>query len=778
MEKSDRKWYQHPALVITKQAFSAVVKILLTVMLIGVITTCLVVSVLAIYVSTNFDGAQNLPNLSQVSSESSSYIYVLDPETNEWKEDMKLQGANQIWTPLEEMPIYMKYAIIAIEDERYLDHNGVDWKRTVSAFANEVLKYLNLSDSTYGGSTITQQLIKILNEKNTPDQRRIEVKITEILQALELERGTSYSKDDIVEAYLNIMPMSENIVGVGYAATAYFDKDLIDCSLAECALLASVTNNPSMYDPYERPEAARRRQRLVLAKMYECGFITEDEYKQALGEELVFRRRNSTSAVQDYYVDMVIEEVIKDLMEKYGYSYSYAQTMVFYGGLNIYSAENKKEQATVEAVYKDDTKSPYPAKIEGDLEDPQTGLFVMDYDGRVVATIGARGEKTANRIQNFSTQTLRQPGSAIKPLSVFALAVDYDIIHYSSMVRDCYLTMPDGSKWPTNYKKKPADNGDVLITYAVQNSYNTVPARLLQTITPKKSFDFLKDSLGFDSLYRTYMDANGTVFTDMDMAPLALGAFTQGVTVREMCAAYQIFGNGGVYNEPWCYYSVTQGDAVLLEHNANSYQVISEESAYIVNRLLQEVVFGEEGSGRDIRNSWKGWEFFAKTGTTSGTDNGDRDVYFCGGTPRYVAASWFGYAYNKNLRSAQKAARPLMNAAMVALHKGMDAMSFDMPETVVELEYCKETGLLATDKCKKTLVGVYKKNYMPAECTHGAPPTDPSNGSTTSTSGTTDPSASDSSTSASDTTSTTGSTSATTAGTASTTGTTASTSAQ
>jgi penicillin-binding protein 1A len=320
------------------------------------------------------------------------------------------------------------------------------------------------------------------------------------------------------------------------------------------------------------------------------------------------------------------------------------------------------------------------------------------------------------------------------------------------------------------------------MTYAVQNSYNTVPARLLQVITPKKSFDFLKNSLGFDSLYRTYLDADGTVFTDMDMAPLALGAFTQGVTVREMCAAYQIFGNGGVYNEPWCYYSVTQGEAVLLEKDSTPYQVISPESAYIVNRWLQEVVFGEQGSGRDIRNSWKGWEFFAKTGTTSGTDNGDRDVYFCGGTPRYVAASWFGYAYNKNLRSAQKAARPLMNAAMVALHKGMDKMAFEVPDGIIEAKYCKDTGLLATKDCKKTLVGVYKENFMPGECTlHGAivPPTDPSNGSTTSPSGTTDPSATGSSTGTSNIFgSTTGSTSATSSSTGTTSGTTAGTSAQ
>ncbi|MBQ8751613.1 MAG: penicillin-binding protein [Clostridia bacterium] len=631
MGNTKRKWYHHPAISITKKAFSAVAKIFLTVLLVGIITVSLVVSVMAVYVTVNFDGTENLPDLNQVHAEGSSHIYVQDEKTGEWVQDMKLQGANQLWTSLEDMPVYMKYAIIAIEDERYLEHNGVDWKRTISAFVNEVLTYLNLADTRFGGSTITQQLVKILNDRNSPEKRRIENKITEILQSLELEKGTTYSKDDIIEAYLNIMPMSENIVGVGYAANVYFDKDLKDCTLAECALLAGVTNNPSLYDPYERPEAARRRQRLVLTKMYECGFITEDEYKQAMGEEIVMRRRTSVNAVTDYYEDMVIEAVIEDLMEKYGYSYNYAQTIVFYGGINIYSAEIKSEQAAVEAIYADESN--YPKKIEGDLEDPQTGLFIMNYDGRVAVTIGARGEKTASRIQNRSTQTTRQPGSAIKPLSVYALAVEHNLIHYSSRIQDCYITLPDGSRWPTNYKASLRDNGMVLTNYAVQTSLNTVPARLLEQLTPKRSFDFMTSSLGFSSLYRTYRAENGDVLTDMDRAPLALGALTQGVTVREMAAAYQIFGNGGVYNEPWCYYTVTQGDEVLLEKDTKTLQAVSEESAYIVNRLLQEVVTGSSGSARDIRSSWTGWEIFAKTGTTSGTDNGDRDVYFCAGTP-------------------------------------------------------------------------------------------------------------------------------------------------
>ena len=422
-----KKWFHRPSVAVVRKTLGAIAKIVLTLMLVGVITVSLVVSVMAIYVSVNFDGTKNLPNLNQASAEGSSYIYIKDEKTGEWVEDLKLQGANQIWTSLEDMPVYMKYAIIAIEDERFLDHNGVDWKRTVSAFVNEVLNYLKLSNRRFGGSTITQQLIKILNENNSPEKRRIETKITEILQSLELEKGTSYTKDDIIEAYLNVMPMSENIVGVGYAANVYFNKDLRDCTLAECALMAGVTNNPSLYDPYERPEAARRRQRLVLAKMYDCGFITEDEYKQALGEEYVLRRRTSVGTVYDYYTDMVIEDVINDLMETYGYSYNYAQSLVFYGGLNIYSAEIRSEQEAVEKIYADESN--YPKKISGDAEDPQTGLVIMNYDGRIAVTIGGRGLKTASRIQNRSTQTTRQPGSAIKPLSVYALSLQYNLVH-------------------------------------------------------------------------------------------------------------------------------------------------------------------------------------------------------------------------------------------------------------------------------------------------------------------------------------------------------------
>ncbi|MBQ8752502.1 MAG: transglycosylase domain-containing protein [Clostridia bacterium] len=760
MGSTNRKWYQHPAISITKKAVGAVAKIFLTMLLVGIITISLVVSVMAVYVTVNFDGTENLPDLGQVHAEGSSHIYVQDEKTGEWVQDMKLQGANQVWTSLEDMPVYMKYAIIAIEDERYLEHNGVDWKRTIHAFANEVMTYLNLADNRFGGSTITQQLVKILNDSNTPEKRRIENKITEILQSLELEKGTTYSKDDIIEAYLNIMPMSENIVGVGYAANVYFDKELKDCTLAECALMAGVTNNPSLYDPYERPEAARRRQRLVLTKMYECGFITEDEYVQAMGEEIVMRRRTSVNAVTDYYEDMVIEDVIEDLMEKYGYSYNYAQTIVFYGGINIYSAEKKSEQAAVEAIYADEDN--YPKKIADDLEDPQTGLFIMNYDGRVAVTIGARGEKTASRIQNRSTQTTRQPGSAIKPLSVYALAVEHNLIHYSSLVQDCYIILPDGSKWPTNYRASLRNNGNVLDNYAVQTSLTPVPARLLEQLTPKRSFDFMTSSLGFTSLYRTYLAEDGDVLTDMDRAPLALGALTEGVTVREMAAAYQIFGNGGVYNEPWCYYSVTQGDQVLLEKNTKSLQAVSEESAYIVNRLLQEVVTGASGSGRDIRKSWTGWEIFAKTGTTTGTDNGDRDVYFCSGTPYYVGASWFGYDYNKNLKSSQKYARPLMNKAMVALHKGKKKAAFEMPDGIVQQKYCKTTGMIATDACKTTYVGYYKTNFMPDPCNKcaGAGTTTTSKNNATTT---TKPAASTTGSSAASTTASTEATQSTTA---------------
>ena len=710
-KSGNRRPARSPAARYTAKALAAVGKCLLTIFLIGIITVTMVGCVLVVYVITQFQGDEGLPELETMSMNASTVVSVQN-EDGEWEEYQQLQGANRIWKDIEVIPLHMQQAVIAIEDERFETHYGVDWKRTIAAVLNLVKTRLLGSDGTeFGGSTITQQLIKVTTGDN---KHSIERKITEILRAVEMEK--KYTKDEILEAYLNNLPLNYDIVGVGAGAQAYFAKDVKDLTIAEAAVLASITQNPSRYNPYTHPENIRQRQQVVLSKMYELGFINADEYKQAMGEELHFKSGLKTSGTMDYYMDLLVEDVIADLMETYGYTYQYAQSMVFYGGLNIQSAEIPSQQAAVEAVYANEAN--FPKHLEKDEEDPQAAIFIMDYDGRVVATVGGRGEKTAARVFNRSTSSKRQPGSSIKPLTAYGPAIYYDIMHYSSVVRNAPITLSDGSKWPVNYgQRTPTDSGNVLLYRALQESLNTVAVRLVQELTPQKSFDFAASHFHLSTLVKSRV-INGEVYSDIDLAPLALGGVTDGVTAREMAAAYAVFGNGGLYNEPYTYYEVSRGGEdtgtdkeVLLTKGPTSLRALDEDSAYVMNRMLQNVV--TSGTAASIVGAnWKGWEVYGKTGTT--TNN--VDVYFCGGTPYYVAASWFGYDNNTKLTNQTTYARRLWNLAMKALHNGLEAKPFDKKGSTQELQFCTETGLIATDACPSKATGVYKPSNIPATC--------------------------------------------------------------
>lgn len=690
----------------SRNILSLVGKALLTVGLVVVLTTCIVACVLTVYVATNFTGQANLPDVDSINQNQTSIIMTLNEKTGQYEEFHRLSGIKRIWTPLSEMPVNMQNAIVAIEDERFNEHFGVDWKRTISAFANLILHF---NQTEYGGSTLTQQLIKVMTGNN---DHSIQRKITEILSAVEMEKY--YSKDEILQAYLNMMPLASNVTGVGAGANYFFGKDAGELTLAECAAIAAMTNNPVRYNPYRYPENLRTRQRLVLYKMYELDFITADEYQQALGEELYFKSSAKTTEVNDWYTDMLIDDVTYSLMETYGYTEAQARNMVFYGGLTIYSCENPALQAKVEAIYADDDN--YPAALLSDTVQPQAAIYIMDYSGKTVAVVGGRGKKQADRLLNRATSSIRQPGSSMKPLSVYSPAVQLNLINYSSQVPDCYITLKDGTKWPKNYNQSaPKDSGFTTVDIAVQTSMNTVAAQLVQQLTPQRSFTFLTGSLNFTSLVTS--DSNGN--TDIDYAPMALGGLTNGAYPREMAAAYQIFGNGGYYNEPYSFTKVEQNGNVILQHRYSPVQVLDEDSAYVMNRLLQTVVRGTNGATAGaLKNFWGDWEIFAKTGTTQQNN----DVWLVAGTPQYVAASWFGYDKNQVLTNTQtSAARNLWNTSMLALHEGLEPMAFDKRGNTVEAEFCAETGQLATGKCTKKRIGVYKPNHMPETCSkHGS----------------------------------------------------------
>lgn len=697
-----RAFAQKPAVRRTRKILGAIGKCLLTILLIGIITGSLVTCIMVVFVLTKFDSDMGIPDLNNLTNET-SIVYVQD-SSGEFVEHQWLDGSNSIWVDLEDIPAYMQNAVIAIEDERFLSHNGVDWKRTVSAFANLIFHF----DSTeYGGSTITQQLIKLITQD---DDHSIERKITEILRALEMER-TAASKDQILEAYLNVMPLTGNITGVGAGANTYFGKELKDCTLAECAVLASITNNPSYYNPYYHPDHVRERQRLVLYKMHELGFINDEEYIQALGEEIHYVNQDNDKhiEIQDYYTDLLIEDVIDGLMETYGYTYRYAENIVFHGGLRIYSAEDISTQNMIEEIYADDSN--FPSNIAGYPEDPQAAIYIMDYNGRCVATVGGRGEKTQNRILLRDTQSTRSPGSSFKPIGVYAPALSLNLIHYSSMERDAYITLPDGSHWPANYESSPSDNGNVLLPYAIERSLNTVPVRILQEMGVETSYNFL-----VENFHITTLVDEGNI-TDKAYAPLALGALSNGVTCREMAAAFATFGDGGVYHKPLTYYRVEQDGDVILESDTTGSQALDTETAYVMNRLLQNVIGNSNGTAASLMGDWSGWEVFSKTGTAEYNN----DVYFVGGTTYYVAASWFGYDNNYELVGDQVSyARILWNKCMKALHADLTPTTFDeFRGDTVERYYCTYTGQLAGYNCPGRALGVYKPDNIPALCYHG-----------------------------------------------------------
>lgn len=700
---------------ITRKVLASIMKCILTIFLIGTITASIVGCVMVVYVVSSVDSSVPI-DLDDLKLNESSIVYAKN-SAGDWEEIQRVEGANSIWTDLTDIPMNMQNAVIAIEDKRFREHYGVDWMRTISATVNMVFHFRS---NTYGGSTITQQLIKNITQD---DDVKISRKIREIFRAIELERNAT--KDQILEAYLNILPLSGNITGVGAAANYYFGKDVQDLTLAECALIAGVTQNPSKYNPYLHPDNIKQRQKVVLQEMYKNGFITEDEYIQAYNEELVFHSNMQRVGIQDYYADQLTQDVINALMENYGYTKDYATQLYFYGGLKIYSCENEELQDRVAAVFEDDAN--FPAHYKSDKEDPQAAIAIIDYDGRLVATVGGRGEKTANRVLNRSTYSVRQPGSAMKPIAVYTPAIDMNLITYSTIMDDHPMTMEDGSKWPRNVDNYY--NGNVTMESAVKWSLNTIPAKLIMELTPERSFDFLTNNLHMTTLVKS-REVGGQIKTDIIPA-LALGGLTDGVRCIEMAAAYQIFGNGGYYNQPYTFEKVERGNEVILQNSPTNVRAVDENTAYIMNQLLQKVIDGGHGAtGRGY--GVNGITTFAKTGTTS--DN--KDVYFVGGTPYYVGACWFGYDNNTEIRNQDTGyAKKLWQKAMNALHQGLSDKPFEHTGTTVKAVFCQTSGLLANTGCSSTGVGYYKPDNVPGYCTaHGGSPNagiDPPAGSST-----------------------------------------------
>lgn len=585
---------------------------------------------------------------------------------------------------------YIDEAFKAIEDERFDEHIGIDPKRIGSAVFSALA---NGGSATHGGSTITQQTVKMISGA---DQRSAQRKVQEWYNAVRLEQQKS--KDEIMELYINLVPMGNSYVGIQSAAQAYFAKDAANLNLVECAFLAGVPNRPAVYNPLTENgrRNALRRMRIVLGKMHDLAMITDEAYEAALNTELVFRQTPqavSSSQVNSYFVDYVIQTVIDDLVSKRGYSEQMASLAVYNNGLRIETTMDATVQTRAEKVFNTQNLFVTNASILDDQpEGPNGSTVIIENNpnpGQIKAIVGGYGKKTGNFVLNRAVSSRRQPGSSIKPLAVYGPALDTGKITAASIFTDetVYLNSAQPKKpYPKN--SYSGYKGNMTVRNAVKISCNTIAAQIWKNV--------LKGETSLKYLKQVGIDRDGENYV-----AIALGGFNKGMTALEMSGGYATFANSGLYTQPYAYTKVTDADGkVILENRPEFTQVYKPETAFVMTDIMRGVfTAGGTGSGYALDNITAA----GKTGTTD--DN--KDKWFCGFSYYYTAAVWYGY--DNRLGSTaipkqdQKNHIRIWQALMNSIHEGLKNKSFAKPKGVFTEKICTESGMLATAYCPKTV---------------------------------------------------------------------------
>ena len=701
-------------------------RIIGTLLLVFVVTLTIFSGIFMAYINSTLRGKVEV-YLDEFETKVSTELYSQDPDTGEWVmyQTLYLNSENRIWTDLEDIPKYLQKAAIAIEDKRFEKHHGVDWKGTTRAIV-----YTLFGKNVQGGSTITQQLVKNVTGDNEVTVKR---KITEIYRALELEKR--YEKDEILEAYLNEVFFGQSCYGVVTASRMYFNKDVSDLTLAECASLMGITNNPSMYDPtlssWTR-ENNRERQLTILGAMLEQGKISQEEYDEAKAEDIVFSNGFTISGKYvgsdgtatdpepdeppaddaespadeeeptikgrySWFTEAMIGDVADALVEKYGITdkvrdngttytaYEQAWDMVHGKGYKIYTTQNPKYQKIAEDVCYDLSNIPYTSSYTNSageqVEDQlQIALTIVDpTNGYVVAMIGGAGEKQADRVWNWAVNA-RQCGSAIKPVSTYAPALDDGTINGASVIDD-YPMLLNGDVWPRNANWRY--QGLTALHKALAQSLNTCAVRTNLAYGVDRSYEFLVNKLGFENL--TYTDSQ-------QVGNMALGGFEKGVTTEEMAAAYAAFVNEGVYTKPRTFVRVEDANGnVILENEAQSSVAMKNTTAAIINHLLQEAALN--GTGYEAQFS--GMHIAGKTGST----NSNKDRYFVGYTPYYSCAVWAGYEHNQRIVASGNPCSAIFRKVMSAIHEELPDKDFFSCAGLTSVAVCADSGMLASENC-------------------------------------------------------------------------------
>ena len=664
------------------------------------------------------------------------------------------------WAYYDEIPQDAIYAAVAIEDHRFFEHQGVDWIPTIKACVS-----MFVGGREFGGSSITQQLIKnlYLEYDDSADDVTVQRKVLEIFRATEFEKR--YDKKFIMEWYLNKIYLGERCKGIKPAAAEYFGKELDDLNTAECAALISITNNPSLFNPYRTGldnykgeqltgmERNKRRREDTMFMMREYGWLTEEEYQQALidSENLVLKRgideedrysncvnedcnyrgkvgtfivksdgktycpvcnkpttvgADASREVYSWFVDVVLEEVAQLFCEKGGVDWEHAdkdtkqdfKRLVCQSGLHIYTTLDMTVQKQVDKIYTDLNEIPDTASIQ----QLQSAIVVIDNEtGDIIAIAGGVGEKNVHDAYNKATDAKLQPGSSIKPLSVYAPAFELGVLHPASVVDDLPFYYVENSPFPRNSTREYSLSRTVLS--AVEDSVNAVAVKGLDIMGREYAFNFAKDKFHLSTLVKEYTNSSGKVFTDVDWAPLGLGAPTVGVTVRDMCTAYASFANNGTYRSARTYTLIYDNDGILVHKNEQtSEQILSAKTVDYINYCLDQAV--DTGTGRyadfKVKDPETGedvsFDICGKTGTTTSA----KDRWFCGYTTKYTASVWTGYDNPEAITGVSgNVACTLWKKVMQPLHANVESKVLYNPENLVPVSVCVDCGKLATEAC-------------------------------------------------------------------------------
>ena len=681
--------------------------------------------------------------------ERTSFIYYVDNNGDIQQLQQIYTTTDRQWASLDEIPQAMVDAAIAIEDKRFYEHQGVDWITTVKACLNMFFG----GDDQFGGSTITQQLIKNLTQEKSVTVQR---KVMEIFRAQLFER--EYDKDLIMEYYLNEIYLGRGCYGVKSAAAEYFGKELRSLTPAECASLISITNNPSLFNPYsqsvymykgeERDGAGRNRYRQlnVLSEMHNQGYLNDEEYQAAVDQEMVFKEgiadvdrwtvcenpdcgyeniryyftgegdscycpqcgsyttvaKSASQHIYSWFVDAVIMDFASYLAEQDGRSWDDLDKQgrevyldrIQKGGYHIYTTLDMDVQKQVDEIYNDASNLP---KIWNATQQLQSAVVVIDNTtGDVVALSGGVGEKTDFLGYNRATQAKLQTGSAQKPISVYAPAFESGKVTPATVFKDLPVSYTDGNNWPKNDNRQYQYSRTVY--QGIVSSVNTVSVRTLDAIGHEYGYSFAKYNFGQESLVETY-PTEWEIKSDVGQAPLALGALTLGSTVQEMTAAYATFANEGVWREPRLYTKIYNSDGELVVDNTQeSRKILSEKSVNYINYCL----YNAATHGTGAAATFGGQTIAGKTGTTSS----NRDRWFCGYTSHYTAAVWVGYDQPEQINVGTNPASQMWRKVMMPIHKGLSNNALFNGNVFRTVAVCLDSGKIATAACHQDVRGI------------------------------------------------------------------------